>query len=673
VEGESLLNDAAAIALFGLFLGFVTLGSASPGIEEAIKVIPLLVLGGGVMGWLIARVAVSVMALFARHELAQISISVALPYLAYIGAEQTIGASGVISVVVAGLILNLNAPGRIPPQAWINLREVWNVLAHWAGALIFILAALLIPRLLEKVQIEDFALIGVVILAAMSARAIILFGLLPLMTVLRVSPPVERPYRIVLLWGGLRGAVTLVLALAVTESAQVPDEIKRVVGILATGFTLFTLIIQGSTLRALIARLELNRLSTIEEALSRQLVAVALQTVREDVARTTDNYGLSHDIVRSEAKRFGERLKAVVDRAEDSADTLEQDRVKLGLIALAGHERDTIVGRIRETTISARMAERVMSDADRLIEATRGGGPSGYERAAQQTITYGRAFKSAVFLHNRLRLSLPLSRMMGDRFELLLSQRLILRDLGSFIDRRIRRIHGRNVAAQLHEQLSQRVKAVETALQGLRLQYPGYSEELERRFIRRTALRLEEREYTLMRDDGLVDDEVFTALMQDLTARRVAVEERPSLDISLHWAELVRHFPLFAQIEDAALKRLGRALKTRYVEAGDVIIRKDVPPKGIFFIATGAVELETANQRSTLGRGEVFGEITGLTNKVSRAEVRAITSSTLLVLGETRFRRLLARNGYLKDTLRASADRQGISVSILGRVKDGSS
>ena len=98
---------------------------------------------------------------------------------------------------------------------------------------------------------------------------------------------------------------------------------------------------------------------------------MALQTVREDVARTTENYELSHDIVRSEAKSFGERLDGAVRTAEDSADILDRDRITLGLIALAGHERDTILARVRERTISARMAEQVLSDADRLIEGAR--------------------------------------------------------------------------------------------------------------------------------------------------------------------------------------------------------------------------------------------------------------------------------------------------------------
>ncbi|MGQ3489347.1 cation:proton antiporter [Roseovarius pacificus] len=665
IEGESLLNDAAAIALFGLFMGFVMLGTPDPSLTDALARFPLLIAGGAFTGWMIAQISVRIMALFSNHELAVISISVALPYLAYVVAEQSVGASGVIAVVAAGLTLNLAGPGRLPPQAWTNLRDLWDVLAHWAGALIFILAALLIPRMLEEVRVDDFVLVGVVILAAITARAVILFGLLPLLSLLRLSPSVDRPYRVAILWGGLRGAVTLALALAVTESFRVPDGIQRVVGILATGFTLFTLIVQGTTLRWMIGRLGLDRLSPIDEALSRQVVAVALQTVREEVAHTTENYDLSRDIVRSEAKRFGERLDEAVKKAEASTDILDRDRVTLGLIALAGHERDTILAKVRERTISAKMAEQVLSDADRLIEGARSGGRSGYNRAARRSVAYGRGFRAAGFLQNRFHLSGPLARMTADRFELLLSQRLVLRDLGAFIDGRIRRIHGRRLSDLLHELLSRRIDAVETALEGLRLQYPGYAEELERRFIRRTALRLEEREYVAMREDGLIGAEVYTKLMERLASHRAAAEERPHLDIALQRIELVRQFPLFANLDDKSLKRLSYAFRTRYANAGELIVGKDTVGKSVFFIASGAVELETAGQTWRLGRGEMFGQMAILMKKTPRTEVRSIAPSTLLVLDEARFVRLLKRSEVLQDAVRTSAEKRGIDATKL--------
>jgi len=76
IEGESLLNDAAAIALFGVFLGFVMLGTPDPNLGEALARFPFLIVGGALTGWLAARIAVWIMALFGRHELALISVSV---------------------------------------------------------------------------------------------------------------------------------------------------------------------------------------------------------------------------------------------------------------------------------------------------------------------------------------------------------------------------------------------------------------------------------------------------------------------------------------------------------------------------------------------------------------------------------------------------------------------
>ena len=72
------------------------------------------------------------------------------------------------------------------------------------------------------------------------------------------------------------------------------------------------------------------------------------------------------------------------------------------------------------------------------------------------------------------------------------------------------------------------------------------------------------------------------------------------------------------------------------------------------------MELETAGQTWRLGRGEMFGQMAILMKKARRAEVRAIAPSTLLVLDEARFRRLLDRSKALQNAVRASAEKRGI-------------
>ncbi|MGL4412765.1 cation:proton antiporter [Roseinatronobacter monicus] len=662
VEGESLLNDAAAIALFGFFLTFVMSGVPDPSLQDALVIFPWLVFGGVLLGLFLARLTVALMSVIPTFPRAQVSISVALPYLTYIIAEQFLATSGVIAVVVAGLTLNLTGPGRLTPISWSYLREVWEVLAYWAGALIFILAALLIPRLMGDLRLNDLYLMGVVILAAFFARGIILWGMLPALSFVRLSPQVEPAYRAAILWGGLRGAVTLALALAVTENALVPPAIKREVGILATGFTLFTLLVQGTTLRWVIARLGLDRLPRLDQALSNQVIAVALQNVREEVAETARDFKLPQEVIRSEAKRFGERLDGAVKLAEAAEAIPDRDRITLGLVALAGRERDLIIENFRQQLFSARLVDRMLSDVDRLIEQTRGGGRNEYRAAGRKALGYGGWYRLAVTIHNRLRWSLPLERMTAERFEILLNQRLILGELHSYINSKIRRIHGRRVADLLHELLRRREEETDNAVEGLRLQYPGYAEEMERRFIRRASLRLEEREYDTLFSDGLISRELHATLRNRLSDRRSKVEARPALDFALQKDAFLRSFPLFEGMRDDQRRKLARALRTHHVEPGTVLLRKGEVPHCVYFIASGAVEMERKGQKMRLGRGEFFGHIGLLTRQPRRAMISAISHCTLLSLDEARFKRLLTRNRSLYDAVLHSAELRGVTL-----------
>lgn len=662
IEGESLLNDAAAIALFGLFAALVTPFGTNPEYGAQWLVFAAQLGLGALAGYGIARLLVIVIDWLQSHRLAQVSMSIALPYITYIVAEQVFAVSGVVAVVAAGMTLNLTGPSRLPPAHWSYLRDTWELLAHWAGSLIFILAALLVPRLLVDVTLADLGLLAVVIVSAFAARAITLYGLLPLLRILRLSPPISPAYKFVILWGGLRGAVTLALALAVTENAAIPAEAQRMVAVLATGFTLFTLLVQGTTLRMVIRWLRIDRLPPIEAALQNQVVAVALQTVREGVAETAQRHELTREIVRSEAKVFAERLDAAVDAAEQAQEILDRDRLTLGLVTLAGRERELILEGFRERTISTWLVERMLSDAARLIERTRTGGRSAYRVTARANIAQGTWHRIAYALHRRLRISRPLSELVATRFEILLITRMILRDLDEFVNTKILRIHGRRVTDLLHEVLHRRADEIDREISGLRLQYPGFAEELERSFLRRAALRLEEREIEASYDDGLIGADLYQTLISDVRRRRNSLGARPRLDLSLQKREMVARFPLFAGLSERQQRKLARALVTIYAEPGEVVFRRGEQVRSVFFIASGAVERDIAGQSRQLGNGEFFGEIALLAgHRNRRGRVRAITHCTLLRLDEARFLRLLRRLPDLRAAVVASATAQGMS------------
>src|SRR5690606_28986162 len=116
---------------------------------------------------------------------------------------------------------------------------------------------------------------------------------------------VSTPYKTVMLWGGLRGAVSLALALAVTEQTAVPEAARQFIAVVTTGYVLATLFVNGITLRPLIRMLGLNQLSPVERTIRNQALVVAL----EDLQGKTDEVAKT-DHISGEAS---ERIHAVFD------------------------------------------------------------------------------------------------------------------------------------------------------------------------------------------------------------------------------------------------------------------------------------------------------------------------------------------------------------------------
>src|SRR5579863_1547313 len=237
VEGEALLNDAAAIALFAVLLAML-LSGREPDIIQGTGEFLISFVGGGALGIVAGRGLLSVVPWLREDRLAEASLTVALAYLAFIAGERFFHVSGVVTVLVAGLTVSAFGPARITPYNWKFLRDLWEQIAFWARSLVFVLASIVVPRLLLDIDRHDLLLIAVLIAAAFAARIAVLFLLLPPLSYFRLTQPISTPYKLAITWGGLRGALTLALALAVTENPALSPRIHHFVAVLATGLVL---------------------------------------------------------------------------------------------------------------------------------------------------------------------------------------------------------------------------------------------------------------------------------------------------------------------------------------------------------------------------------------------------------------------------------------------------
>jgi monovalent cation:H+ antiporter, CPA1 family len=663
VEGEALLNDAAAIALFVVLLGMILAGR-EPNVADGLREFAVSFVGGGVVGLVFGRILLAIVPHLGDDRLAEATLSVAFAYLTFVVAQRFVGVSGVVAVLAASLTVSALGPSRIAPENWTFLIDLWEQVAFWARSLIFVLASILVPRLLVAIGWRDLMLLVVLIAAAFAARGLALFVLLPPLEYFRLTQRIDRSYKLAIIWGGLRGALTLVLALAVTENSAVPRDVQRFVAVLATGFVLYTLFVNGTTLRLVIGLLGLDRLSPRDMALRDRILALSYAEARDaahEIARTHD---ISAATVEQVITPYAvDEIEAEIEGASD--DRLgERDRLAIVLVALANQERVLALQMLSDRSASPPAARILLANADALADAARRDGRLGYQRASDAVLAPTIAFRVAYFIYLRLRIIRLLADRLGDRVEHLLLMRFVIERLAGFTDERIVHLFGGRIAAVCREIVERRRLSIAGALDALRLQYPSYVSELEARFLRQTVLRHEMTRYQSLYVEGLIPREIYDDLRHSAHGSR-AEARRPRFDIGLDSHQLVKRLDLLAGLDEPQIDRVCRLLRPRFAVPNDVIIRRGERGDAVFFIASGTVEVHLAQRKIRLGAGEFFGEMALLSGRLRQADVVASTYCQLLVLRQWDFARFMAANPEAREAIERVAEaRQQMNTAI---------
>ena len=642
VEGESLFNDAAAIALFTILLGAVAAGEAVS-LGGGVVVFLVTGLGGLLVGAAMGLAAAGIMALTRHHAAALMSLTVALPYLVYITCEHVLQISGAMAVVSCGLVTASRAESGRAPSSWKYVREIWEQLSFWSNSLIFVFSAFLVPQLLSGITVKTAFATLILVFAAFAGRALILWGFLPLVPRAALASTLSHRARILLWWGGLRGALTLLLALSITEHDTIPDDAKSFITVLATGFVLFTILVNGLTLRPLTRLLGLQNLSAFDKDLGDGARALANDAAR----RAVHDAATSYEIDMARAALALER-HAATGRGDPPVPAAAKARLGFALLVLAQAERSALSRHGETAVVSARVAAILNREAQRMGEAARASGRLGYLRASDRALRFGWGFRLALALQHFLGTRRLLSSALALRFEKLMVRRIVLRELFTFTSERIEPVLGGRVAGVCRHILRRRRTGLDGALGALSLQYPHYAAALEQRFLERVALEREQREYRMLRQEGLIGAELSTVLDREMRSSNRHVEGALRLDLSVDKRALVASVPLFASLPEASQAAIARLLRTRLVVPGERIIRRGDRGDTVYFITSGAVEVNTGTERIKLGRGTVVGELAAFFGGRRSADVTMLGFGELLVLDGRAFRDLMATNATLR-------------------------
>lgn len=248
LEGESLFNDGTGVAVFSAVLGTILSGHPSLA-DGALRL--LFVTGVGVtIGLAVGGLSVLLLRLVDEAEL-EILITLVVAYGAYLAAD-VVHASGVVSVVAAGIVVARygSRTGRLKGTQLVGF---WNLLAFILNAILFLVVGLALP-LTRLIAVSGLALGAYLIMFA--ARALPVYALLGLADFRGSSIPWS--WRHMTFWGGIRGALSVALALSVAGYPQV----NPLVSVLAYGMVVLSLLIQGGLLLPVADLLRIRQRST---------------------------------------------------------------------------------------------------------------------------------------------------------------------------------------------------------------------------------------------------------------------------------------------------------------------------------------------------------------------------------------------------------------------------
>jgi CPA1 family monovalent cation:H+ antiporter len=246
VESESLLNDGVVAVIFSVLIAVVAGGVSSPG---AVAASFLWTLCGGVLIGAISGAAVLLIAGKTDDHLVEISLTTIAAYGSFLVAEH-FHASGVLASLTAGLVIgNLGLAGAISHHGRQHLLDAWDFFAFLANSFVFILIGMNVAT--SPVGLLGFASAGIAVVLVLLGRIAAVYPLCAIFFRSKLAVPAR--YQHILVWGGLRGALGLALALTL------PPIPERVAIILTTFVVVaFSLFVQGLTMSGLVRRLGID-------------------------------------------------------------------------------------------------------------------------------------------------------------------------------------------------------------------------------------------------------------------------------------------------------------------------------------------------------------------------------------------------------------------------------
>jgi CPA1 family monovalent cation:H+ antiporter len=659
VEGESLFNDGTALVVFKIILGAVIAGSFTS-FTVLRGVMDFLVVASGGIGIGIAfGVLFSKMIEMVKNErLVEITLTTILAHTTFLAAEHAFHVSGVMATVSAGLTMGSYGRNKISPQVQEHMESFWEYFAFVSNSLIFLLVGLSIDM---GLFMENAPAVLVAALAVTAARALGVYSLFPAIGRSHLAEKVDRRVQTVVFWGGLRGALAIVMALSIPEDLPQRDFLL----VLTLGVVLFSLLLNGLTVKRLMSVLGLDRYSLKERFERAQAMIEAKEKVLEklpDFARdeaisdalfkkTEKKYKKGMDSIRGEV----EKLKGEVHEAGESEMVLKHSL----LTERKSYRKLFEEGMLSEDNLKE-MLITIDKQLDRLKEDRKVDMPRRHFFLSRLTVKLDDVPLAAALLRRYK------TRKIAAGYELerarFVSSSLVLKGLekmeaqGSISPSAIKR--ARTLYADLHEKAASRIEE-------LKGQYPEYVEKADAGILKRFCMGVELETFRELYSQGAVTEKVLQEMEDEIGDALRRMKMRPVSELPVSPTELIRAVPYCRGLTEAELMRLASRFHARSFLRGEEIIRQGEMGRSLYIIGRGKVDVIRDNLRLTgLGPGDFFGETALFHPQPRTATVRAATPCILLELGRKNLMQFLEHAPHMREALEEAYRKRVLNTLI---------
>jgi CPA1 family monovalent cation:H+ antiporter len=358
VEGESLFNDGTAVVLFGILLEGLSSGhlNVATGIMEFVVVVLGAAGLGAFFGYLVSKITQRI-----DDARVEITLTTILAYSSYLAA-QSIHLSGVIATVAAGIVMgNFGTRSGMSPRTQLALWSFWEYAAFVINSLLFLLIGMQV-RIADLIRGWHTALLAIA--AVLLGRAISVYGLTPVSNLFSEKIPLR--WQHVLVWGGLRGALALALALSLDPSFPYRAELLA----WTFGVVAFSLIVQGLTIKPLLNALGMCAAAETEYDRARVL-QIALSSARSELDELLSGHVIStplHTRLRQELDSSLARAEAQIAEMYTEDTEGAHSEIRTARTRLSAAERGAIQRAFYDGLISHQTAVNMIDAADRRMD-----------------------------------------------------------------------------------------------------------------------------------------------------------------------------------------------------------------------------------------------------------------------------------------------------------------